>query len=239
LLLLGRTAGQDPKAIEAMNQATNDKVFDVRYSARIALFRARNKLDEHLPYLIRVREDPASVLSPVPADSPVAKQEREERNLFLLGIATQMIEWSESRAEELATVLLKLLSDESAVMRRGAANLIAASAVKVELAPQKGGDPFALAGMSKDGGLSSILPYIDPEEAAKQKKETRTKERPQKSKVALCLERLKVQDRLRKLRDADPDRSVREAARKALEQLAGLDEKGRSSPPTVAPSNHP
>jgi hypothetical protein len=225
LLLLARAAGKDPKALDAMEKATNDKVFDVRHSAHLALFRARDRLDEHLPYLIRVREDPALVLTPGPADTEIAKQERAQRNLFLLGIATQVIEWSESRADELAGVLMKLLDDKSAVMRRGAANLIAASAIKVELPAQRPGDPFGLAGLPKDGWAGSILPYLDPEGAAKREKDARPEERPQKSKVAGCLEKLQVEDRLRKLRDDDPDRSVRAAASRALEQLAGLKEK--------------
>jgi hypothetical protein len=225
LLLLGRVAGNDPKAIDAMNKATKDKVFDVRHSAHIALFTAKNKLDEYLPYLIRFREDPASVLTPAPPDSKLAKQERAQRNMFLLGIAMQMMEWSETRADELAAVLMKLLGDKSALMRRGAANLIAASAVKVELAAPRKGNPFDLAGTWKDGGSSAILPYIDPEAAAKEAKKTPPKKRPQKSKVALCLEKLKVEDRLRNLRNDDPDRSVREAARRALERLAALNEK--------------
>jgi hypothetical protein len=225
LLLLARAAGKDPKALDAMEKAKEDKVLDVRHSAHIALFRARDRLDEHLPYLIRVREDPASVLTPGPEDTEVAKQERAQRNLLLLGIAMQMIDWSESRADELAGVLMKLLDDQSAVMRRGAANLIAASVIKVELPAQRPGDPFGLAGVPKDGWASSILPYIDSEGAAKQEKDARPEDRPQKSKVARCLEKLQVEDRLHKLCDKDPDRSVRDAARRALEQLAGLREK--------------
>src|SRR5262249_27221695 len=158
------------------------------HSAHIALFRARDRLDEHLPYLIRVREDPASVLTPGPADAEVAKEERAQRNLFLLGIATQVIEWSESRADELAAGLMKLLDDRSVVMRRGAAKLIAASVLKIEIPAQRPGDPFGLAGVPKDGWASSILPYLDPESAAKREKGARPEERPQKSKVARCLE---------------------------------------------------
>ena len=45
---------------------------------------------------------------------------------------------------------------------------------------------------------------------------------PQKSRVAVRLEALKVEERLRKLRDEDPDRSVRDAARQALARLAGV-----------------
>jgi hypothetical protein len=87
LLLLARAAGRDPKALDAMQKARKDNAFEVRHNAHIALFLARNQLAEHLPYLIRVREDAASILTPDPADSDVAKQERVQLNLIRLGIA--------------------------------------------------------------------------------------------------------------------------------------------------------
>jgi len=200
LLLLPRVAAKDPKALAAVEQATKDKVFDVRHSAHVARFRLRDKLDEFLPYLIRVREDPASVLSPVPADSEVGKNELRERNLVLLGTGSRMVEWGESRTDELAAALVKLLADESPVMRRGAAGLIGASAVKVE--PPRQGGPF-----------DSILPYIDPPAAPKGAA-------PEKSKVAARLERLGVVAALQKMQADDTDRTVRDAARSALERLA-------------------
>lgn len=200
LILLPRVAAKDPKALDAIELAKKDKVFDVRHSAHVARFLVRDRLDEFLPYLIRVREDPASVLSPVAEDSEVGKNELRERNLILLGTASRMVEWGESRTDELAAALVKLLADESPVLRRGAAGLIGASAVKVEPLPQ-------------GGGLEAILPYIDPPAAPKAAA-------PEKSKVAARLESLGVVAALQKLRADDADRSVRDAARSALERLA-------------------
>jgi hypothetical protein len=222
LLLLPTAAGNAPPAIEAMEKACSDKVFDVRHCARLALFRARNKLAEHLPYLIRLREDPASVLSPGVGDTEEGKKEQMLRNLYLIASSTSLIEWSEERADELAAGLLKLLGDESALMRRGAANLVFATAIKVEVPARRDGQPFTLPGTQQDA-LDPILPFLDPEEAAKVKK-PQPKKPPQKSGVARSLEKLGVAERLRKLRD-DPDRSVREAAGRALERLASLNEK--------------
>jgi hypothetical protein len=219
LLLLARAAGKDKKALAVMEKAKRDKVFDVRHCAHIALFIARDRLDEHLPYLIRVREDPASVLTPGPVDPEVAKKERTQRNLILIGTAVQFIEWSDTRADELADVLLKLLADESAVMRRGSANLIGATAVKVELAKPGKGNPYALPGTPAESWFPSIAPYIDSEGAVKLKKEEKP---PEPSKVALRLEKLKVEEKLTKLRDHDPDHSVREAADRALKRLASV-----------------
>jgi hypothetical protein len=225
LLILARAAGADRKALDAMEQAKQDKVFDVRHSAHRALFIAHDKLEGHLPYLIRLREDPALMLSPGPEDAELGRQERARRNLILLGITLDVIEWSDTRADELAAVLMKLLKDESALMRRGAANLIGAAAVKVELPSQRDVNPLTSPRWPDESWVQSILPYVEPEAAAKMKSDSKRKEAPQKSKVALRLEKLGVEAVLRKLRDDDPDRSVRGAARLALEQLARLQEK--------------
>ena len=216
LLLLGHVAPRDPKALAAMEGAKQDKVLDVRHSAHMALFTARNTLDEHLPYLIRVREDPASFLSPGPEDSEAGKEERKYRNLVQLGIAAQMIDWSETRTDELARVLMKLLKDESPILRRGAARLIGASAQKQEL-PRKQLDPFA---PPEKDAMSWLLPYLEPEPGASPKKESKPPQPPRPSRVAEQLGKLKVEAALRKLRDDDPDRTVRDAAGWALERLA-------------------
>jgi len=218
LRLLASVAGKDPKALAAMEKAKTDKVLDVRHTAHLALFRATNKLNEYLPYLIRIREDPASFLSPGPEDSELAKQERTYRNMILLGIGIQVIDWSETRADELAEVLFKLLKDESAVMRRGAARLIGAAAVKMERPVARGIEPLTAPNWI-DG---SLIPLFNPEADPGLKKESKPKEAPQPSKVAKRLEKLQVKTVLGKLRDEDPDRSVRDAARSALDRLASV-----------------
>jgi hypothetical protein len=231
LLLLARVAGKEPKALRAMEAATRDKDFDVRDCAHLARFIATDELGEYLTYLIRLREDPAAVLSPGPEDSPAGKRERALRNLVVLGSGSQLIEWSEGRADELAGVLMKLLRDESAVRRRGAANLIGASAVKVELPARRGvpaiGDPPPLV-LGVDGSYE-IGPDGTPRWVAKDKKKEAkdAPPPPQKSKVAARLEVLGVEAALGKLRDGDPDRSVRDAARGALERLASVKGDGK------------
>lgn len=219
VLLLARVAGKDPTALAAMEKATKDKVLDVRHNAHIALFLARDKLEHHLPYLIRVREDPDSFLSPGPADSEEGKRERSYRNLVLIGTATRMIDWSETRSEELAGALLKLLKEDSALMRRGAARLIGAAAVKVERPVDRGLDLLGPKGWT-DG--SSLFPFFDPQVDAPSKKESKPQEAPRPSQVALRLQKLKVEATLRQLQTDDPDRSVRDAARWALDRLASV-----------------
>jgi hypothetical protein len=133
-------------------------------------------------------------------------------------VIVQLLEWSETWAEELADVLMKLLQDESAVMRLGSANVIAASVVKADLTPSKDGVPFLSPSKPKDDGVIDLLPSALPE------KQPKPKAPPEKSKVALCLEKRSVRERLNKLReDAEP--SVRKAAGTALERLASIPEK--------------
>ena len=48
----------------SMEDAKKDRVFDVRHCAHLALFIAKDSLGEHLPYIIRLHEEPDSLLTP-------------------------------------------------------------------------------------------------------------------------------------------------------------------------------
>src|SRR5262249_15270087 len=159
-------------------------------------------------------EDPESVLRPAPENPEDARQDLIRRNLILLGSAGQMIEWSDKRVDEMAAVLMKLLDDKSPVMRRWAANVIGAAVVKV--------DPPDL---TKQGEsiFWKLLHYIEPERMLdKPDRGSQPEERPQKSNLAVQLEKRKVEERLRRLRDDDPDQTVRTAARNALSKSAEI-----------------
>jgi HEAT repeat protein len=223
LLILARVAGKDPKALAAMEKSKNDKVLDVRHSAHIALFTAKDKLDDFLPYLIRVREDPTSFLSPVAEDSELGKQERTYRNLVLLGIANQVADWSESRAEEMARELVKLLKHESPIMRRGAARLVGATAVRPDwLVQKKDGNRYTVSDPKWMDGTTQLWRFLDPMTEPPLKNDNKPKRPSMPSKAAESLETLGADAVLRKLRDDDPDRSVRAAAGEALERLASV-----------------
>lgn len=213
LIHLGVIGQKDAKLLPVFDAAKKDPVFDVRHSAYCAHFRATDKLEEFLPYIVRMREDPDQLFTPAAEDSETRKRERTYRNLVVLGSAMNLIEWSEKRPEELATVLLKLLEDPSPLMRQGAANIIGAAVRKVDL------------GEMKEGVLSKLVPVVDPSSADEKPKAKPLEERPEKSKVCLQLEKAKVQERLLKLREDDPDLGVREAARLALGRLASVQEK--------------
>ncbi|MEX0701094.1 MAG: hypothetical protein WD069_03275 [Planctomycetales bacterium] len=200
---LARAGSKDERALEGIERAKKDESFAVRHNAHVAMFQATDDLAEHLAYLIRLQEDPDGVLGQVDPDSEVGRRELTIRNLACIGAAMSVVKWSDERPDDLAPALLGLLADPSPEMRRGAARLIGASAVKVDLALHD--------------GKNSLEP---PPVAAK------AQQPPQRSNVAVRFEKLKAEDRLRELRDDDPDRTVRAAARMALGQLATVREKG-------------
>jgi HEAT repeat protein len=199
---LARAGGKDKQVIEAIEKATKDKSFGVRHNARVALFQATDNLAELLAYFVRLLDDSDSLLSPVDPTSEEGKRERTTRHLVSLGAAMLIVEWSDKRPDDLAPALLKLLESPSSQMRRGAARQIGASAVKVELTG------------------------LDGKKEAKVPPEPSKAEKPEPSNVAGRFEKLKAEDRLRDLRDNDPDDTVRAAARVALERLASVRGKG-------------
>jgi hypothetical protein len=200
--LLALAAGKDKRVLEAIRKATHDENFGVRHNAHCALFQANGNLEEFLAYFARLQDDPDGTLGQVDRNSEAGKQELLSRNLALISSAMLIAEWSDKRAEELAPILLKMLASPSPVMRRCAARWIGASATKVDLA------------ISDWKKLFEQPPkHVKPQQPLQQ------------SKVAIHLEKLKIRDRLRQLRDNDPDRTVRDTARWALEQFARVRQK--------------
>jgi HEAT repeat protein len=219
VLELARVAGKVKKVLDVIEKAKSDKLFQVRNNAHVAAFNATDRLEPFVVYLIRVREDAEGVLSPAAGDSELRKQEMTLRNLMMISGAMQTIGWSEKRPDELAEILMKLLKDPSPTMRRGAAHVIGAAVVKTEIPGPK------------HGLFEHILPHIEQDnlfqspDSPKSAKKPAPPKPPEKSKVALRLEKLGVEARLRELHDRDPDRSVRDAARFALERLTSVQKK--------------
>jgi HEAT repeat protein len=203
VMLLATVAPKDPKALAAIERAKADSNSNVRHSAHCARFKATDDLPEFLAYFIRLREDSASIKDRHPPGSEEEKHEQARFNLYQIGSAVRLVEWSNQRPAELATALVKLLDDKSAIMRRGAASLVGATAKKVEL------DPMPLWKNIPE----ALRPVIDPTVGAKKEGP------PEPSPAALKLRELKVEDKLRELRDKDPDESVRIAAIIALKRL--------------------
>jgi hypothetical protein len=194
--ILARADGKDKRVLAALTKATQDKSFGVRHNAHCALFKANDNLKVFLAYLIRIQEDPDKALGEVDKKSERGKRELTTKNLAVLGSATMMIEWSEERPEELAKALLELVGAQDPSMRHGATRCIGAVAARVDIKKVE---------VEKLSELFSEP--VNPERLS------------EASRVTIHLEKLKVPERLRELRDKDPDTEVRDAARIALERL--------------------
>ncbi len=209
LSTLGRAGGNDKTVVQAIEKAKHDKSFGIRHNAHVAMFHATGNLEEFLAYLIRLQEDPG-VLGQVDTNSEAGKREAATRDVATLGAAMLIIEWSDHRADDLAPALFKLLASPSPMMRHGAARLVGASAAKRDLPDLSLTNP-------------DLKKLLDPAQEADNPKKF-----PQQSKVAIQLVKLKVQDRLRHMRDNDPDHTVRISARIALERFANVQQKKRN-----------
>jgi hypothetical protein len=194
LLFLAQIDGKNKQVLAVIEKRKNDKHFSVRHDAHIAEFRATDDLERFVIYHIRLLHDPDGALPKIDKDTEVGKQEITYRNLARVGGAMQKIDWSESRPDQYAQVLLKVLKNSSPLLRRGAVRDIGVTTRKVKLEPLN---------------LRDLLPdeqKVEPDPLA------------EKSKVAIVLAKMKADQRLRELRDNDPDENVRAAARVALER---------------------
>jgi hypothetical protein len=204
LFHLAVAAGKDPRVLQVLEKAKGEKSFWVRHNAHAAFFRATDNLEVFLTYLVRLREDPDGVLGKVDANSDDGKRERAARNLALIGSGARIVEWSDERADGLARALLQLLTDRSPLVRRGAARLVGITAVK-----------------------TAPTDFRWQEWLDRDKKAVKPRGPSQPSRVAEQLRKSNVEKRLRELRDSDPDQAVRRAAATALEQFAGVWQKGK------------
>lgn len=203
---LACAAGKDARARAAIEEAKEDKSFEVRFTAHSAWYTATGDLVVYLTYVIRVREEPKTVLDKLAEGSEAATLQQSQRNLFLIGSAARIGDWTEDRPDDLAAALLKLLEDKSATMRRGAAELIGISARKVEKQQAGFGEsPF-----------ESVLPFIDPDHKPPKGKPAPAA-RPSKAYASL-LER-NADERLRDRAANDSEKTVRTAAQHALDRF--------------------
>jgi HEAT repeat protein len=202
LCTLARAGGKDKKVVAALEKAKADKSFLVRNNAHAAMFAANDNLAEYLIYLIRLQEDPTGMMRHKDANSAAAKKDKSTWDLIVLGSATTIAGWANTRADELAPELFKLLSSDSPVLRRRAARLAGACAMKVDLEKVTREKP------------SKPVPEDDKQ-----------KELPELSKAGILLDKLKVMDRLGEMRNQDPDENVRLAAGVALDRYVEVKRK--------------
>jgi hypothetical protein len=225
--LIAHAAPNDARVLAAIEKARKDKVFGVRMNAECARHTAKKDLAEFLNFIVRVRAEPEAVLDKLPADSEDAKRQQCQRNLFVLGSALRIIEWSEERPDELAAALVKLLDHKSPAMRSAAADLVGASARRVDI---KRADP-ANGFNSFKSPFESLLPNLDAER--KQPKDNVEPVLPSKA-YSHLVER-KALSKLRYLSTMDTDETVRFRAKRALERFAEIPEPLAVRPREVKP----
>jgi hypothetical protein len=129
-------AKDDPRALRAITAALTDKHPEVRKAASLAHAGITGKLDVSLPYLIRFTTHPETEWLIDPTAGPdeegiTPEQQRRKRNHWTDRAREVMAGMCSEKPAEVAAVLMKLLDDPSAAMRRDVAATIArAEAIK-------------------------------------------------------------------------------------------------------------
>jgi HEAT repeat protein len=215
--------GKDEKTLQLLRRLTRDKDFWVRDAAYVALFRATDKLEEIVPYRIQVRLDflPAKPLGPKPTEAE--SRDRAKKNLLVLGASLYLYRWTRERTDEMAGILLRLMSHESPRVREEVAKLLGSVGAEVLKLRETKADAKPGGGQL---GEFDFPRFLEPANPDRKPPETREQRLRRLEKVAARLAELKVDAGLQRLRDRDPDSSVRSAAAAALKQLSAA--KGKS-----------
>jgi len=200
--LLARAGGKSEKTMRVVREATRDKEYFVRHNARIALFSLSDKLEDIVPYCVRVQvELPAS--APRPDKTEEVKRDLANRGLIMQLSLLKLAGLVESRPDECTKLLKTLLQDPSATTRRETASALA---------------EIARVAREKDFAVET-KPTPLPEEML----------RPFVASLPV-LHKQKVDTVLKKLGDDDPDAGVRAAARRAFREFEAAQKPSKKSP---------
>ena len=218
LWLLSKIAPKDEEVRRILRAARKDPDFNVRCDVHSALFRVTGKLEDVVPYYLRL----SARLRAEPAPRTEAEKKlRAQKNYRSLGGFLFLLEdLGKNRADELAPFLLDALKDKDAVLRQGAAGFVGNAAGIWTLPPQPG--VWIPPAKLNERSLESLLPYLTPsrpgdDAGAKQPQKPPKKEPPPR--LLVRLRQAGVEARLQQMRDADPDPAVRAAAAQAVRAL--------------------
>jgi hypothetical protein len=199
---LAKLARKDAKLVAVIREATSDSDWDLRDCAYFALYRATDKLDDVLPYMVRERGAQEDARLAGRQESLEEKKLRENRNLRMIGAGAIMVEWLDTRPDDVSRVLTALLDDKTAADRRAAALFLATFAIMNQNMRNK--PPQA----RKEFGVSDYFSVNSPEDKAARTAQLRKQ-----------LSRLGLLGRLERLAASDPEPAVQRAAEKALRAL--------------------
>jgi hypothetical protein len=203
MFVLAKLARKNAKLVPVIREATGDADWDVRDCAYFALYRATNKLDELLPYMARERAEAVDARPVGKEESLEEKKLRENRNLRMIGAAGMMLEWLQTRPDQVGRVITGMLDGKAAGDRRAAALFLATYATMNQHMRSKPG--------AQEPREPGELEYF--KENSTEVKRARTAQLRQQ------LNKLGVLARLERLAASDPEPAVQRAAEKALRAL--------------------
>jgi HEAT repeat protein len=127
-IVLAKVGGNDEEILADLRKATEDTEPQVRHNAFIALWNLTKDLPLLVAHLLDAVEAAAELGSPKEQETPEMKTRRAMIEFIALGSAMRLRELGEKQPADLAPVLIKLLSDKSARLRRLAARTLGATA---------------------------------------------------------------------------------------------------------------
>jgi len=216
VLLLAELPKKDETFLKVARQLASDKHLLVRNDAQSALYRMTGKLDDIVPYCLRLRVE-ARDAARIQTDK-LPKEEQVQKNLVALGVNNRLYHLVEDRTDDLARHLFGLLADNDATLRRVAAVFLA-DWFRGQTQPAGGKDALIW------DAVQPSWPF-DPE-AQRKKREAAAKKHVTFNQR---LGELGLEKRLRQLRDADSEALVRGAAAQALVQWEAYQRKKAAAP---------
>jgi hypothetical protein len=207
--------GKEDKALGLVRELTRDKHFWVRDGAQWALFRATDKLEDLVPYCVRMRVELRPKKPFNPKEPEAEPNERARKNLISYSSWAYLYRLTAERTDAMALLLGELACHESPQMREGVADFLAAFAQRVLSLRQPQKDEMKARIDDLEGRFSISKPFDPP-------RETREQAATRMTKVAARLRELKVVTALERLRDRDPEAGVRGAAAEALKAFAAV-----------------
>ena len=126
---LVRAGGKSKEVLNALEKATKDKHVLVRNNAHVALWDLEKDWGRFVRHLLQSVEAPTASTNGLVKDSSDEKRGREAIQLVALGCTIYLKKLCDEKPAELAPILLKLLTDESPVIRRAAARSLGAMSI--------------------------------------------------------------------------------------------------------------
>jgi hypothetical protein len=124
LFLLAAYAPNAPETLRLARAAIDDPHGWVRHAGHICVFRLTGKFDDFFRYVMRFQALSTERPELRPDASEDEKREQARWNLSVIGLAVQMMEWTEDRPGDVRDALVKALADKDPKVRWAAAGQV-------------------------------------------------------------------------------------------------------------------